>query len=197
MTARQAEYLRAMGIDVWMWRERGLRDVADDGAADATSVPKVESNLEPNFEPALEPRPGASLRTAELTATGLVVGPGNGSLLLICDGPADTSLPIAADIARCLAEEPVWGWPADSASAPGVPLEETVRDRMFTGVLAFGEAAAAAAGDTDKGVRGSARILRAASMAELAADPAARRTLWSQLRATDWCAPRRRDPQGR
>ena len=69
----------------------------------------------------------------------LVVGPGEGSDLLVCEAPDASGGKLAADIARALGTDPVWAWP-DPEHDPGRPtLEEAVADRLFTHLLVFGE----------------------------------------------------------
>jgi hypothetical protein len=165
----QIRYLRALGIDVWV-----LRRPPESGG------PAAESDAESSLgdRPTDEPR-GASP---------WVIGPGNGSLLLLCGSPEEAASPLATDIARCLNGEPVWGWPAPGRGAEGVPLEAAIRERLFTGVLVFGGAAR----ENTPAVSGSARLLRVPAIFDLARDPHARRALWARLRATGWCAARGR-----
>lgn len=170
--ALRIRYLHAMGIDVWMPRGGGSAPSGED----ANDMPV---------------RPAAG-RASTREGTRFVVGPGSGSVLLLCSDPGDAALPLAADIARCLADEPVWGWSASDDA--GMTLTDAVRDRLFTGVLVFGDAVDADAVTDASSVRGSARVVRAAALDELVGDAGARRTLWEGLRATGWCAPRRGDP---
>lgn len=171
--ARQIQYLRAMGIDVWVPRSR-----VDAAARAGTSA-----------------EPPATSDSPSGAAAGFTLGPGSGSLLLLCDSAQQASLPIAADIARCLDGAPVWGWPARDAG--GVPLEAAVRERLFTGVLVFGTLAEAGAAGALLQVCASARIVRTQSLPDLARDPDERRALWSTLSATGWVAPRRQQASGR
>ncbi len=170
MTGRplQIEYLRAMGIEVWL--QRGNETPATAGAEE----PIVEG------EPA-EPQTAGS--------RAFVVGPGEARLLFLCESPGESGLPIAADIARALGEAPAWGWPAAAGDSAAAPLEAVIRERLFTGVLVFGQLAGPG---EDRPVSGSARIVRAPSLGTLAGSPEARRKLWSVLRETGWCADRRR-----
>lgn len=160
--ARRAAYLRAMGMDLWLRRGSGAEGAEAGGTRVATE-------------------PGH----------GFAIGPGSGRLLLLCGGPADTALPVAADIARCLGDEPVWGWPAP-AGGEGIPLRDAVAGRSFTGVLSFGPVANAGGMEGCEPIGEGVLLLRAEALADLARDPAARRALWSRLRATGWCAPRPR-----
>ncbi|MEJ8569053.1 hypothetical protein [Elongatibacter sediminis] len=198
MTSRavQIEYLRAMDIDVWLRRD------SSDAVAELVSG-QPGSGPGPVDQPgdsaeAAPPRDEQTDRAAIATvADTLVIGPGAGSLLLVCASRNETSLPIASDIARSLAGAPVWGWPADRSSeadgnpSPAQSLEDAISGRMFTGVVLFGVAIPGVEAGADETVCGSARILSADSLRRLAADPAARRGLWARLRNTDFCAPRR------
>lgn len=170
---RQVEYLRAMGIEVWWRRGNGIPV----GSRAAT---------QPNVSP-----------TSAMTPDrGYVIGPGSGSLLLLCDSAGDAALPIAADIARCFADAPVWGWPAPAGGAAGMALDQAIRERLFTGVLVFGALPETPAAAGCSPVWGSARIVHANALADLARSPEARRALWERLRSTDWCVPRSRTASG-
>lgn len=166
--ALQIEYLRAMGVDVWV-----LRD---------SEVPEAAAPHPPE-------RPAAAAAPEAATSGGFVIGPGESHLLLVCEFPGDSGLPIAADIARTLGEAPVWGWPAPAGDDQALPLETVIRERLFTGVLMFGRPSGAA---EESAVSGSARIVRAPSLGALADSAEARRGLWETLRETGWCAVRGR-----
>ena len=168
--ARRNAYLRALGIDVWV-----PRAVADK----ATFV---------------HPEPGTASALPPPVAHGLHLGPGDGNTLLLCNAPAEAATRLAADIARCLDGEPVWGWPVPAAVGPGISLQQAIEQRLFTRVLVFGrelgEFVSEFVSGSDARVIASARILCTSSITELAGSPVAKRTLWSELCANDWCAGR-------
>jgi hypothetical protein len=109
----------------------------------------------------------------------LVVGPGGGSDLLVCEAPDASGGKLAADIARALGTDPVWAWP-DPEHDPGRPtLEEAVADRLFTHLLVFGEELARALfGTSAPDILGSSAVRVAPDMDELAVRGSAKRTLW-------------------
>ena len=160
------QYLDALGIDAWISRSRAAR---------------------------LESKSAAALLPG-LAVTGQVVrytiGPGSGQTLLLCRQREEASSKLASDIARCLDEAPVWGWRSVAVTgAEGGPegqdLETAIRDRLFTRVLVFDDAALA--GNNQSEVMGSARIIHAPLLAELASNPQHKRRLWSHLLASGWC----------
>ena len=168
--ARRNAYLHALGIDVWVPRA---------GADKATFV---------------HPEPGAVSELPVSLAHGLHIGPGDGNTLLLCNGPAEAATQLAADIARCLDGEPVWSWPVPAEAEPGISLQQAIEQRLFTRVLVFGQElggfVSELASGSDAQVIASARILRTRSITELAGSPVAKRTLWSELCANEWCAGR-------
>jgi hypothetical protein len=159
--ARRNEYLRAMGIQAWIPRAAGV-PAPDTGVPVATAV-EIESSAQDPVKTAI--------------ANAIVLGPGAGDTLLFCGHSAEAATPLAADIVRCLACEPVWSWPADD-SVPGIPLEQAINERLFTRVLVFGQGLAAVSSGV---VIGSARVIRVESIPVLAESAAARRNLWLAL----------------
>lgn len=168
-TARRNEYLEAMGIDIWV-------PLQSFGSATDSDVIEREAPV-----------------TCE--ALGLLqriaIGPGTGSLMLLCANSQEASTPLAADIARCLDCEPVWSWPSPAGSGGAVSLEQAIAERLFTRVLVFGKALHVPASNPALPVVGTARLLQVASLPELAQKAAARRALWDQLSANNWSGPRR------
>ena len=161
MAERQAAYLEAMGIPVFVPK-------------DAVAETEVEAVVETEVEVAVETEAGPA------EVTGLRLGPGSGRFLLLCAGVEETAGKLAADIARVFPEQPVWAWPAAEGSGRGV--DEVVDEHLFTDMIVFGEAPAQVAfGGAAPGMTGSARVLLAPGMVELAADAAARKTLWLAL----------------
>ena len=113
----------------------------------------------------------------------LHIGPGNGSLLLVCSEPGETATPLAADLVRSLPAVPVWAWPAVDGNA-GVSLAEAVADRLLTGVAVFGtELSQRVFASAAPGTLGSARVVVLPALQELLSDPLARRSCWRALLA--------------
>lgn len=108
------------------------------------------------------------------------LGPGNGHLLLLCGSVSEPSGPLATDVARVLGTAPVWGWPCNEETGPG--LAEVVPEGLFTHVLVFGEATESSLfGGPAPDTLGAAAVLRLASLEELENSPEARRALWQTL----------------
>jgi DNA polymerase III psi subunit len=170
---QRRQYLHAMGIEPLVCRGLGMAVAAG---------PVAQPAVDEHFSPA----PGQSADTAEACYE---IGPGAGSTLLLCDSREQAASPLASDIARCLDEVPVWGWnvAADQqdARAPAFTLESAIRDRLFTRVLLFSDA-----GYPQALVIGSARIIRAPALPQLANDPQQKRVLWSQLTEHGWAGRR-------
>ncbi|HSM68298.1 MAG TPA: hypothetical protein VK830_01185 [Xanthomonadales bacterium] len=125
-------------------------------------------------------RRGPAQAAGPAQVAGLQLGPGKGPLLLLCAGVSESSSHLAADIARALRCEPIWGWPAPDDEGRGVA--EAVGDGLFTHLLVFGsETEAALFGGPAPESLGSARVLRVATLQALAADPDERRGLWRVL----------------
>jgi hypothetical protein len=163
--ARRHAYLQALGIQAWTLR----------------SAPRAAP------APALQPGPemtgagsGPELREPPAATHGIVIGPGSGDTLLLCGRSADAATPLAADIVRSLAGEPVWSWLADAA-APGIPLQQAISERLFTRVVVFGPGLLPPAMAGDATVIGSARLVQVDSIAALSGSGAARRNLWLAL----------------
>ena len=150
--AARLEWLEAMGIDVWVERDR----------------------------PA-DTKPGPPLT--------LKVCPGRGSTLLVCGHGSDTASTLAADIVRALGGDPVWSWPQAESPAEGESLESSVRERLFTAVIVFGQSLAETlfGGHVPETIE-SARVVCCASLPELSHDADARRQLWSLVCANHLCA---------
>lgn len=171
--ARRDEYLKALGIDVFVPRRQHAR---------------VLSRPDP-MEQAQDPcAPAAPCSLAG----SVVVGPGAGNLLLLCASPAEAATPLAADIARCLDCEPVWSWPANADSANPLPLELAVAERLFTRVIIFGSGLTWPKLEVGARVIGSAHLLQADPIPVLARSASARKALWAEISANNWCAPRNR-----
>ncbi|MGH8035856.1 MAG: hypothetical protein ACREO9_11565, partial [Lysobacterales bacterium] len=167
-SARRHEYLRTLGIDVWI----PLCQSAGPHLSSGEATRALPDDAIPNLN------------------RGIIVGPGAGNLLLVCANSNEAATVLAADIARCLDCEPVWSWPAPEDSDEGMALEQAIAERLFTRVLILGKELCESAIDPAARVLGSARLLQAESIPLLAAKAEARRALWSALTASNWCAPR-------
>jgi hypothetical protein len=156
MDERSLQYLAAMQVPVWV-----LRNSAD-GAGEVETAGDV-----------------GHASTGPLT---LYLGPGSGGLLLVCEEASMSASALAADLARALPEPPVWAWP--DAQAPHNPLEGIVRERLLTGIAVLGSGLATRCfPGCVPTTLGSARVVELPSIAELLADPQARRRCWQALLA--------------
>jgi DNA polymerase III psi subunit len=187
-SARRHAYLRALGLDPLVLRvspENVMCARPEGAAASESCAPGLQS---------------------------LHLGPGDGSILLVCNNPAEAATRLATDIARSLDSEPVWSWPRPAETGQGCTLQQIIEQRLFTRVLIFGKQAGARAprlasdlgnelagelvsnraGDADANVIASARILRTLSIGELEKSAGAKRALWSELCLNHWCAVRAR-----
>ncbi len=114
----------------------------------------------------------------------LLLQPGEGSTLLICDAPEATASRIAADIGRALGGEAVWAWPDPDGKPDNPTLEEAVSRQLFTRVVLFGaslERCLFVGGLTP--VVGSAAVSCCDALEELAIRGGAKQALWRQLKA--------------
>lgn len=162
--ARRNQYLGAMGIDIWVPR--------------ASATPA--SRPTPSEETAVV-QPDMIMACGSASGGRVVLGPGAGSTLLLCGTPGEAATALAADIARSLGSEHVWSWPAPDESAPGMPLEQAIAERLFTRLLVFGHDLLAPATDPVVQVIGSARLIRLDSIPVLVKSGAARHALWLAL----------------
>lgn len=108
----------------------------------------------------------------------LVIGPGEGSTLLVCESPQASSTTMAGDITRALGNDPAWAWPDPDPTA-GTPLEEAIGNRLFTRLIVFGEDLAVKmfGGDVPS-VMVSSSISVAPGLDELVVRGTAKQTLW-------------------
>ncbi len=176
----QQAYLQAMGIEVWVARD----SVQDEAYAEPEAVAAVRP------EPAAEAAVQQPAVTEWPAATGaLLIGPGTGNTLLVCSNAEEAATPLAADICRCLAVEPVWAWPA-TASTPAeqaMPLPQAIKERLFTRILVFGAGLLDAELDSRTAVMSSARLIEAQTITTLRSSSAARKELWQLLVSNQWC----------
>jgi len=178
--ARRRDYLRAMGIDVWLSRSQPV-------ARDSGSDPLVTEGAERSRICEIE-------EVESVFAQRVVVGPGDGNTLLFCGGPDEAATALAADIARSLEGEPVWSWPASGASLPDTTLADAIETHLFTRVLIFGKNGSSHAAGMESKVAGHAHLILADAIPVLQTSGAARRRLWEILNASQWCTERPRTP---
>jgi hypothetical protein len=112
----------------------------------------------------------------------LMLQPGEGGTLLVCDSPDATATRIAGDVARALAGEVVWAWPDPEGGPESPTLEQAIGQQLFSRVVLFG---AGLGGQMFRGetppVVGSASITVSDSLDELAVRGTAKQVFWKQL----------------
>lgn len=110
----------------------------------------------------------------------LVIGPGEGSTLLVCDDPQVCSTVLAGDITRALGNDPAWAWPEPNHDpATGTRLEEAIENRLFTRLIVFGDDLAGKLFGKDvPAVMVSSSISVAPGLDELAVRGTAKQSLW-------------------
>jgi hypothetical protein len=86
-SARRQAYLQALGLDPLVLR------------------------VSPENDMCLRPESAAASESCAPGLQSLHLGPGDGSILLVCNNPAEAATRLATDIARSLDSEPVWSWP--------------------------------------------------------------------------------------
>jgi len=123
-----------------------------------------------------------SVKPPEAEANRLLIQPGEGDTLLICDLPGVAENPFAGDIARALGGMVVWARPDPEGSSGSPALEDAVGQHLFTRVVLFG---AGLSHQLFKGeapvVVGSARILVTRRLEDLAESGRAKLAFWNQL----------------
>jgi hypothetical protein len=122
-------------------------------------------------------------RPAAAERSRLGVSGGQGSTLLVCPAIADSDTELARDLARALGGDPVWAWLDPPADADGQQLEEIIAGRLLTRVVVFGPEPLRCLfrGPAPETI-GSATVLSAPALEELAASGSARLALWRKLR---------------
>lgn len=114
----------------------------------------------------------------------LVVGPGQGSTLLVCALPEDSASRLSGDIARAVGDDSVWAWSDPDGNPDNPRLEDAIRNGLFTRVIVFGESLAKCLfGKEVPGVLVSSTVGVAHEMAELAVRGTAKQEFWELLRA--------------
>ena len=123
-----------------------------------------------------------SIKPPEPQFDRLLLQPGEGSTLLICNAPEATATRLAGDIVRALAGKVIWAWPDPAGSPQSPTLEQAVGQYLFTRVVLFGDSLARQmfGGDAPL-VTASASITVCDGLDELAVRGNAKRLLWKQL----------------
>ena len=115
----------------------------------------------------------------------LVIGPGDGSTLLICDSPAASATRLASDLVRALGGDSAWAWPQGEHDAQGESLEDAISQRLFTQVIVFGsEVEAWLFAGPGPAVVGSSAIRVEAGLDELAVRGSAKQAFWEKTLAS-------------
>jgi hypothetical protein len=128
-------------------------------------------------------RKSAAEQVPGFDSPALRLGPGSGQVLLICAAVDEPAMRIATDVARSLKSEPVWAWPDHGAA--GNDISATVKEHLFTTIVLFGKDLATQLFNVAiPESLGSARLLQAPSIGELARSPRARRSLWQAISAS-------------
>jgi DNA polymerase III psi subunit len=117
-----------------------------------------------------------------------LIGPGDGSMLLLCAYSSEAATPLAADIARSLDCEPVWGWPMDEGDTAGLPLDQAIEERLITRVLVLGSELVNLDANAGSQVISGAKLAISESISAMLSNAGARKALWSVLCANNWCA---------
>jgi len=113
----------------------------------------------------------------------LLVCPGQGSTLLICQSAEESVTKLAGDIARALGQQLVWAWP-DEAGMPDSPtVEQAVVQQLFTRIIVFGPALANQLfkGDIPQ-VLVSSMVSVTSGLDELAVNGTVKQAFWISLR---------------
>lgn len=120
-----------------------------------------------------------SNRVPDFIAPQLRLGPGSGSVLLVCSRLDEPATRLAADIVRSLGSEPVWAWlEHDGGGAP----EDVVKEHLFTSMVVFGTTLELQLfGGTAPDTLGSARLMVVPGLHELASSPPLKKRLWKML----------------
>ena len=112
----------------------------------------------------------------------VVIQPGSGDTMLLCQKPEETAGRLAGDIARALAQSAVWAWPDQGDCSESSSLEQAIACHLFTRVVVFGEGLARQYFKADvPPVIGSASILVVNTMDEITVRGSAKQALWKHL----------------
>lgn len=123
-----------------------------------------------------------SVKPPEPEPDRLILQAGAGDTLLVCERPEVTASRFAGDLARSQEGKVVWSWPDPEGRPESPSLEIAVDQFLFTRVVFFGEGLARKMLKGDiPAVIGSARVLIAHDLEELAVRGSAKRAFWNQL----------------
>lgn len=123
-----------------------------------------------------------SIRPPEPEFDRLLLQPGEGGTLLICDLPDATATRIAGDITRALGGEVVWAWPDPQGDLQSPSLQQVVEQYLFTRVVVFGTTLGRRIfRGAAPPVLGSTSITLADGLDELAVRGSAKKNLWRML----------------
>ncbi len=123
-----------------------------------------------------------SIRPQKPELDRLLLQPGDGSTLLICETPDETATRLAGDIARALAGEVVWAWPDREGKPQSLSIEQAVDQYLFTRVILFGvELGRRMFRSNAPMTAGSAVITITDSLDELAIRGKTKKVFWKQL----------------
>ncbi|MEE4173225.1 MAG: hypothetical protein V2I57_03150 [Xanthomonadales bacterium] len=176
MTDRFA-YLEALGIPAFVPRDAVSGD-GREAAPPARPASSAEDAAGPEPEVTARDNPGK----ADARAT-VSLGAGQGSCLFLAGAETDEASPLASDLARVLAEPPVWSRLADDDGAQR--LEAIIAERLFTHVVVFGAAEAQLVfGESIPETCGPARVTVVDDFARLAKDAGARKSCWLAMKAS-------------
>ena len=123
-----------------------------------------------------------SIRPPKPEPDRLVLQPGAGGTLLICETPDATATRLAGDIARALAGEVVWAWPDQEGNPQSLSIDQAVDQCLFTRVILFGaELERRLFRSNAPMTAGSAIITISDSLDELAIRGKSKKVFWKQL----------------
>lgn len=113
----------------------------------------------------------------------LVVGPGQGSTLLVCANPEQCASRLGADIVRAIGGDPVWAWPDPEGTPDSPRLEDVVQDNLYTRVFVFGaKTSERLSGRAAPGIIASATVSVIPDMDELATRGTVKQEFWGLLK---------------
>lgn len=113
----------------------------------------------------------------------LVVGPGQGSTLLVCASPEQCATRLGGDIVRAVGGDPVWAWPDPEGNPDGPRIADAVKDSLFTQVFIFGsETAGLLFGQDAPATIVSAAVEVVADIGELETRGTAKQQFWTSMK---------------
>lgn len=123
----------------------------------------------------------ASISEPAVVEPGIEIGAGDGDILCIVQTKAEAELKLAAGIGAAMRCKPVWAWPAGKQDQPdgSLTIEAAVSEKMLTRILVFGEdLAETLLGSDNSEVVSTARVHLVPTLANIAKDKDAKRSLW-------------------